>query len=77
MSGVRVGVIGAGPMGRLHARAIARRAEREGDCTLSYVIDHHSGRSASVAGEFGGEVGVVLADCLGKIDVAGWGVRAD
>ena len=70
MSGVRVGVIGAGPMGRLHARAISRRAERERDCTLSYVIDHHPGRSASVAGEFGGEVGVVLADCLGKIDVA-------
>ena len=70
MSGVRVGVIGAGPMGRLHARAIARRAEREGDCTLSYVIDHHPGRGASVAGEFGGEVGIVLADCLGKIDVA-------
>jgi predicted dehydrogenase len=46
MSGVRVGVIGAGPMGRLHARAIARRAEREGDCTLSYVIDHDPGRSA-------------------------------
>ena len=40
MSGVRVGVIGAGPMGRLHARAIARRAEREGGCALSFVVDH-------------------------------------
>ena len=77
MSGVRVGVVGAGPMGRLHARAIARRAEREGDCSLSYVIDNHPGRSASLAGEFGGEAGGVLADCLAKIDVAAIAVPTD
>ena len=57
-------------MGRLHARAIARRVEVEDDCTLSCVIDHHPGRSASVAEEFGGDVGSTLADCVEEIDVA-------
>lgn len=48
-------VIGAGPMGRLHARAIARRASRVGDCELRFVVDRHAVRSEAVAREFGGQ----------------------
>ena len=54
MSALRLAVVGAGAMGRLHARAIARRAERIGDCVLSVVVDRHAGRSHDVAEEFGG-----------------------
>ncbi|MCR9097405.1 MAG: Gfo/Idh/MocA family oxidoreductase [bacterium] len=51
---LRIVVVGAGPMGRLHARAVARRAEEVGDCELVGVLDRHAARSERVAGEFGG-----------------------
>jgi predicted dehydrogenase len=54
MTALRVAVVGAGVMGRLHARAIARRAKAVGDCSLEYVIDRHRDRSDRVAAEFGG-----------------------
>lgn len=47
-------VVGAGAMGRLHARAIARRASQVGDCELRFVFDRHAARSEAVAKEFGG-----------------------
>ena len=40
-------------MGRLHARAVARRAEARGDCRLVGVVDRHETRSERVAEEFG------------------------
>ena len=57
MSVLKVAVIGAGAMGRLHARAIARRTERVGDCELALIIDRHADRSVSVSDEFGGTAG--------------------
>lgn len=50
---LRVIVVGAGPMGRLHARAVARRAGEVGDCLLAGVMDRHAARSERVAREFG------------------------
>lgn len=40
-------------MGRLHARAVARRAARLGDCVLAGVLDRHANRSERIAVEFG------------------------
>ena len=70
MSVCRVAVVGAGPMGRLHARAVARRAAAAGDCALEWVIDRHLGRSLSVASEFGGRATDGLTECLTEVDAA-------
>ena len=63
-----VGVIGAGPMGRLHARALARRAARVGDVELAGIHDRHPGRAEAVAREFG---------CRSVADLAALARRAD
>lgn len=55
MTRLRVVVVGAGPMGRLHARTVARSAERDGDCALAQIVDRHLARAAALAAEFGGE----------------------
>jgi len=66
---LRVSVIGAGPMGRLHARAIERRASQRGDCELGFIVDRHEARREDVAREFGGTardgISAVLADAQG------------
>jgi len=67
---LRLAVVGAGPMGRLHARAIARRSERIGDCVLGYVVDRNLSRSESVAEEFGGQAVESLDGCWGEVDGA-------
>lgn len=54
MSPTRVGIVGAGPMGRLHARTVARRAASDRDCALVALVDHHPGRADALALEFGG-----------------------
>lgn len=51
---LRIAVVGAGPMGRLHARAVSRRARAVGNCSLVGVSDRHAANSAGVAREFGG-----------------------
>ena len=68
MSPLRIGVIGAGPMGRLHARAIARRADREGDCRLAWVHDRHEARAMRVAEEFSSRVARGLTDLSATAD---------
>lgn len=50
MTRLRVAVIGAGPMGRLHARAVSRSAARDGDCELAVIVDRHAARAAELAG---------------------------
>lgn len=50
---LRIAVVGAGPMGRLHARAVSRRVRAAGDCVLVGVVDRHAARSERVAREFG------------------------
>ena len=39
MKVIRVGIVGAGPMGRLHARTVARSAEQGERCALTVVVD--------------------------------------
>jgi len=71
----RIAVIGAGPMGRLHARAVSRRAAAIGDCVLEAVVDRHPARSERVTGEFGGRALTAVAalcgvDALARVDAA-------
>lgn len=49
MKPLRVAVIGAGPMGRLHAQTVARRQARVGDCVLVAVVDRHRQRAERLA----------------------------
>ena len=55
MRPIRVGVVGAGPMGRLHARTLVRLAETEKICVLHAVVDHHEGRAESTS-DYAGNV---------------------
>lgn len=52
MTRLRVAVIGAGPMGRLHARTVAASAARDGDCVLAAIVDRHAARAQQLASEF-------------------------
>lgn len=67
---MRLAVVGAGPMGRLHARAISRRAARQGDCVLARVVDRNLERGERVAAEFGGRAADTLDACLDQVDAA-------
>jgi predicted dehydrogenase len=53
MMPLRVAVIGAGPMGRLHARTVAASAARDGDCALVAIADRHAARASRLAAEYG------------------------
>lgn len=69
MTRLRVAVVGAGPMGRLHARTVARSAARDGDCALTLIVDRHPARAALLAAELGGEPADDLRR-VGEVDVA-------
>ncbi len=69
-------VVGAGAMGRLHARAIRRRATERGDCELVAVVDRHPARSRRVVDEFGGEARTSLPCGSNEADAAIVGVPA-
>ena len=66
----RVGIVGAGPMGRLHARTVSRVASADGTCVLVSVMDRHAGRAESVAAEFETEAFTDLGDAICEIDAA-------
>jgi len=68
MSPIRVGIVGAGPMGRLHAATVARVAEREKICVLTAVVDRHDRRAADVAEEFGARGSSNLESVLSDVD---------
>ena len=70
MTMIRVGIIGAGPMGRLHARTVARSAEHQRNCRLSVVVDRHDGRADCVAKEFGARAASDLEAVLEDLDAA-------
>lgn len=53
MTPLRVAIVGAGPMGRLHAATVAQSAARDGDCALVAIADRHAARAARLAGEYG------------------------
>jgi predicted dehydrogenase len=56
-------------MGRLHARTVTRSAERDDDCVLTVVVDHHDGRADAVAKEFGSRASGDLVSELRGLDV--------
>ena len=66
----RVGVVGAGPMGCLHARNVARVAERRGGFSLSSVFDRHEGRAEALAREYAASVSGDLEALCEQCDVA-------
>lgn len=49
----RVGVVGAGPMGSLHAEKIQRAAGEGGGFAVASIFDRHSGRAESLAKHVG------------------------
>lgn len=64
----RVAIIGAGPMGRLHARTISRVAKNDESCVLSRVMDHHPGRAQTIAAEFGATASADLEEAIRDVD---------
>jgi predicted dehydrogenase len=52
MKPIRVCVVGAGPMGRLHARTVAAAAARGEGCLLTAIVDRHPGRAQDLARDF-------------------------
>ncbi|MFK7894312.1 MAG: Gfo/Idh/MocA family protein [Myxococcota bacterium] len=70
MKPIRVCLVGAGPMGRLHARKIAEMREAGEASVLSTIVDHHEGRAEEVAAAFGGEAIADLDDAFASSDVA-------
>jgi predicted dehydrogenase len=68
MKMIRVGIVGAGPMGLLHARTVARFSEQGKACVLTAVVDHHDGRADAVAQEFGARASSDLEAGLVDVD---------
>lgn len=68
MSAIRVGILGAGPMGRLHARTVAGFAKRGQDCVLTAIVDRHPGRADAVAREFGARASSQLEAVISELD---------
>lgn len=65
-SPLRVAVIGAGRMGRHHARIYGNLP----DCELLAVVDKDLERAAAVASEFGGRAVASIHELPGKLDAA-------
>ena len=63
---LRVAVVGAGHMGRHHARVYSEMD----DCELVAVVDKDLARARDIAGKHGGEPVASLADVTGEIDAA-------
>jgi predicted dehydrogenase len=63
---LRIAVIGAGRMGRHHARIYGQDA----GCVLAAVVDKDISRARAVAGEFGGVAAAGWTDIRGEIDAA-------
>jgi predicted dehydrogenase len=68
MTPKRIGILGAGPMGRLHARTVARSAAEDGRCVLTAVVDRHRGRARALAEEFGANATSELEDVVEDVD---------
>jgi predicted dehydrogenase len=65
---IRVCVVGAGPMGRLHARTVAASAARGDGCALTVVVDRHPGRAEELAAAFGATASDDLERVLSEVD---------
>jgi len=66
VSELRVGVIGCGHLGKIHARLLAGRD----DCQLVGVVDPVAGAARSVADSHGCEAFTSPADLIGRVDAA-------
>lgn len=70
MTALRILVVGAGHMGRLHAAKIAALRDAEGSVTLAGVVDLDRARAASLGAELGAPAATELGDLLGRADAA-------
>lgn len=68
MSATRVGVVGAGVMGGLHARTIVRATERGAPARLVAVVDRHRARAERIAASLGATASDDLVAVLPTLD---------
>jgi len=67
---MRVGVIGAGPMGRLHAQTIHRLAVTDDSFRLARILDRHDGRAEALAEELDAKPSVNFDSFCDQVDIA-------
>lgn len=65
----RVGVVGAGPMGRLHVDNVQRLAERGSGFEVGCVCDRHPGRAQALAARVGSRTAETLHSLCDEVDV--------
>jgi predicted dehydrogenase len=70
VSALRIAVIGAGVMGRHHARKVADRAKSHGDVVLAGIADDVSEKAKAVAVELAIAPATDVASLLGSADAA-------
>lgn len=70
MSALRIVVVGAGHMGRLHAEKVAWLRDREGEVALAGVVDLHPERAEAACAAAGGRPATSLAALAGEADAA-------
>jgi predicted dehydrogenase len=70
VSALRIAVIGAGHMGRLHAAKIAALRDTEGSVTLAGVADIDAARARDAGAAFGAPAVTGFRELLGKADAA-------
>jgi predicted dehydrogenase len=68
--GLRVAVIGAGHMGRLHAAKIAARAAADGSMRLAGIVDIDAARAEALGRELGAPAATEADAVLGGADAA-------
>ena len=66
---IRVGIVGAGPMGRLHGANVERSAAAGGPGRLTCVFDRHAGRAEALAGHSAARVAEQAAGLFDQVDV--------
>ena len=67
---IRVGIVGAGPMGRLHAAVVSRLSAEDQRFELTSIFDHHEGRADSVAADHETSAAQSLAELATSVDAA-------
>jgi len=65
---LRLGIVGAGHMGRFHAEKVALRARAEDDVRLEWVVDLDREKARRVAEPHGARAAGALAEALDSVD---------
>lgn len=65
---LRLGIVGAGHMGRFHAEKVALRAREEGDVRLEVVVDLDAEKARTLAERHGSRATAELAAALDAVD---------